>query len=218
VAYPVHSRALNTPPSPHSPRKSRPGRPERAGAAAAGTGAVSGTPGTVLPAPEAMRMSCTQPSAAFRPATITDLLETGRTLPAAALAVNCQHLAAACLRAGKPRPRTAGSGVRDPRGARGSRGARGQGQRREGWPGLRLEQLSRALRGASGRLMNSVCAVLGDGPGVVVLNNFETPWTAEPVSVEALLRRVAAIPGMGWRSARAGQRGWPGCGGVISRC
>ncbi len=47
------------------------------------------------------------------------------------------------------------------------------------------------------RLMDRVCAVLGDGPGVVVLDNFETPWTADPLPVEALLRRVGAIAGAG---------------------
>ena len=40
-------------------------------------------------------------------------------------------------------------------------------------------------------------AMLGDGPGVVVLDNFETPWTADPLPVEALLRRVGAIAGVG---------------------
>ncbi len=50
---------------------------------------------------------------------------------------------------------------------------------------------------AAGRLVDQVCAVLGDGPGVVVLDNFETPWTADPLPVEALLRTVGAIPGVG---------------------
>jgi tetratricopeptide (TPR) repeat protein len=47
------------------------------------------------------------------------------------------------------------------------------------------------------RLMDRVRAVLGDEPGVVVLDNFETPWTADPLPVEALLRTVAAIAGVG---------------------
>ena len=41
--------------------------------------------------------------------------------------------------------------------------------------------------------MDRVCAALGDGPGVVVLDNFETPWTADPLPVEALLRTIGAI-------------------------
>ena len=51
--------------------------------------------------------------------------------------------------------------------------------------------------GAAGRLADRVCAVLAEGPGVVVLDNFETPWTADPLPAEALLRTVAAIPGVG---------------------
>ena len=42
-----------------------------------------------------------------------------------------------------------------------------------------------------------VRAALGAGPGVVVLDNFETPWTADPLPVEELLRAVAAIPRVG---------------------
>jgi tetratricopeptide (TPR) repeat protein len=53
-----------------------------------------------------------------------------------------------------------------------------------------------SAEGAAGRLADRVDAVLGAGPGVLVLDNFETPWTADPLSVEALLRRVAAIPGV----------------------
>jgi tetratricopeptide (TPR) repeat protein len=47
------------------------------------------------------------------------------------------------------------------------------------------------------RLMDRVRVVLGDGPGVLVLDNLETPWTADPLAVEVLLRTVAAIPGLG---------------------
>jgi hypothetical protein len=54
-----------------------------------------------------------------------------------------------------------------------------------------------SVEGAAGRLADRVGAVLGAGPGVVVLDNFETPWTADPLPVEALLRTVAAIPGVG---------------------
>jgi hypothetical protein len=42
-----------------------------------------------------------------------------------------------------------------------------------------------------------VGGVLGAGPGVVVLDNFETPWAADPLPVEELLRLVAAVPGVG---------------------
>ena len=38
-----------------------------------------------------------------------------------------------------------------------------------------------------------MCAALGAGPGVVVLDNFETPWAADPLAVEKLLRTVAAV-------------------------
>jgi tetratricopeptide (TPR) repeat protein len=37
--------------------------------------------------------------------------------------------------------------------------------------------------------------VLGAGPGVVVLDNFETPWAADPLPVEELLRMLGAVPG-----------------------
>jgi tetratricopeptide (TPR) repeat protein len=42
-----------------------------------------------------------------------------------------------------------------------------------------------------------VGAALGAGPGVVVLDNFETPWTADPLPVEELLRMIAEIPQLG---------------------
>ena len=51
--------------------------------------------------------------------------------------------------------------------------------------------------GAAGRLADRVYAVLAKGPGVVVLDNFETPWTADPLPAEALMRTIGAIPGVG---------------------
>jgi tetratricopeptide (TPR) repeat protein len=48
-----------------------------------------------------------------------------------------------------------------------------------------------------GDLADRVTGVLGAGPGVVVLDNFETPWAADPVPVEELLRSLAAVPGAG---------------------
>ena len=51
--------------------------------------------------------------------------------------------------------------------------------------------------GPPGSLAHQVSAVLGAGLAVVVLDNFETPWTADPLPVEELLRAVAAIPQVG---------------------
>ena len=48
--------------------------------------------------------------------------------------------------------------------------------------------------GAPGGVVDRVCAVLGEGLSVVVLDNFETPWTADPLPTEELLRTVAAVP------------------------
>ena len=48
-----------------------------------------------------------------------------------------------------------------------------------------------------GGVEEKVLAVLGAGLAVVVLDNFETPWTADPLAVEELLRAVAAIPQVG---------------------
>ena len=48
--------------------------------------------------------------------------------------------------------------------------------------------------GPPGGAVDRVCAVLGAGLAVVVLDNFETPWTADPLPVEELLRTVAAVP------------------------
>ena len=42
--------------------------------------------------------------------------------------------------------------------------------------------------GPPGSVVDRVCAVLGAGLAVVVLDNFETPWTADPLPVEELLR------------------------------
>ena len=51
--------------------------------------------------------------------------------------------------------------------------------------------------GQPGSVTDRVCAALGEGLGVVVLDNFETPWTADPLPVEELLRTIAAIPQAG---------------------
>ena len=48
--------------------------------------------------------------------------------------------------------------------------------------------------GSPGGAVDRVCAVLGAGLAVVVLDNFETPWTADPLPVEELLRTIAAVP------------------------
>ena len=48
--------------------------------------------------------------------------------------------------------------------------------------------------GPPGGVVDRVCAVLGAGLAVVVLDNFETPWTADPLPTEELLRTVAAVP------------------------
>jgi tetratricopeptide (TPR) repeat protein len=51
--------------------------------------------------------------------------------------------------------------------------------------------------GSPGSVMDRVCAALCAGLAVVVLDNFETPWTADPLPVEELLRTIAAIPQVG---------------------
>lgn len=43
--------------------------------------------------------------------------------------------------------------------------------------------------------LGEVSAVLGAAPAVVVLDNLETPWVADTVSVEELLRALVATPG-----------------------
>ena len=48
--------------------------------------------------------------------------------------------------------------------------------------------------GPPGSALDRVCAVLGAGLAVLVLDNFETPWTADPLPVEELLRTIAAVP------------------------
>ena len=48
-----------------------------------------------------------------------------------------------------------------------------------------------------GDLAGQVAAVLGAGPAVVVLDNFETPWTSDPLATEELLRTIAAVPRVG---------------------
>jgi tetratricopeptide (TPR) repeat protein len=67
--------------------------------------------------------------------------------------------------------------------------------------GAMLSRLAAGLgltgNGATGDITGQVCAVLGAGLSVVVLDNFETPWTADPLEVEELLRRLAAIPQVG---------------------
>jgi tetratricopeptide (TPR) repeat protein len=48
--------------------------------------------------------------------------------------------------------------------------------------------------GSPGTLVDRVCTALGTGLAVVVLDNFETPWMADPLAVEELLRTVGATP------------------------
>ena len=53
------------------------------------------------------------------------------------------------------------------------------------------------IGGGPDSVMDRVCGVLGAGPGVVVLDNFETPWSADPLPVEELLRTIVAVPRVG---------------------
>ena len=53
------------------------------------------------------------------------------------------------------------------------------------------------IGGGSGSVTDRVCGVLGAGLAVMVLDNFETPWAADPLPVEELLRTIAAIPQVG---------------------
>jgi tetratricopeptide (TPR) repeat protein len=48
-----------------------------------------------------------------------------------------------------------------------------------------------------GNVTGPVCAALGAALGVVVLDNFETPWSADPLPTEELLRTIAAVPQLG---------------------
>jgi tetratricopeptide (TPR) repeat protein len=48
-----------------------------------------------------------------------------------------------------------------------------------------------------GSVTSRVCAALAASPGVVVLDNFETPWSADPLATEELVRVIAAVPGAG---------------------
>jgi tetratricopeptide (TPR) repeat protein len=62
-------------------------------------------------------------------------------------------------------------------------------------------------------LLPRVVAALGGGPGALALDNFETPWTADPLAVEELLGRVEAVPGVALvvtirGTARPGGVGW----------
>ena len=53
------------------------------------------------------------------------------------------------------------------------------------------------LGGGPSGVAGRVGGVLGAGPGVVALDNFETPWAADPLPVEELLRMIAAVPQLG---------------------
>ena len=62
-------------------------------------------------------------------------------------------------------------------------------------------------------LLPRVCAALDGGPGALALDNLETPWTVDPLAVEELLGRLAAVPGVALvvtmrGSARPGGLGW----------
>jgi tetratricopeptide (TPR) repeat protein len=48
--------------------------------------------------------------------------------------------------------------------------------------------------GSPDAAVDRVCGALGAGLAVVVLDNFETPWTADPLPVEELLRTIASVP------------------------
>jgi hypothetical protein len=47
---------------------------------------------------------------------------------------------------------------------------------------------------APGGVVDRVCMVLAEDLAVLVLDNFETPWTADPLPTEELLRTIAAVP------------------------
>lgn len=48
-------------------------------------------------------------------------------------------------------------------------------------------------------------ARLGEKPGLLILDNLETPWETEPQAVEACLRQIAAVPGVGLVASVRGQ-------------
>ncbi len=58
--------------------------------------------------------------------------------------------------------------------------------------------------GPPGTLLGWITEVLGAGPAVVVLDNFETPWTGDPLPVEELLRALGAVP---WAGLAVSARG-----------
>jgi tetratricopeptide (TPR) repeat protein len=49
----------------------------------------------------------------------------------------------------------------------------------------------------AGSITDEVCDLLGTRLSVVVLDNFETPWTADPLRTEELLRAIAAVTQVG---------------------
>jgi tetratricopeptide (TPR) repeat protein len=66
---------------------------------------------------------------------------------------------------------------------------------------------------APGALLARVCVALAAQAGALVLDNFETPWTADALACEEVLRSVAAVPGVGLAvtvrgSSRPGGRRW----------
>ena len=64
--------------------------------------------------------------------------------------------------------------------------------------------------GAPGTLLDRICAVLAARQAVLVLDNFETPWTSDPLAVEELLRDLAAIPQVGIAISARGTARPPG--------
>jgi tetratricopeptide (TPR) repeat protein len=60
-----------------------------------------------------------------------------------------------------------------------------------------LSGLAAELGVTGGGVADRVFGGLGAGPAVVVLDNFETPWSADPLLVEELLRAIAAVPLVG---------------------
>ena len=58
-------------------------------------------------------------------------------------------------------------------------------------------ELGVAGDGSPDSVVDEVVTVLNAGLAVVVLDNFETPWTADPLPTEELLRTIAAVPQVG---------------------